>query len=122
MDINAIVNRVVKAVLADRSASTPIPDMDTLLADVEELKRPAGLLKRLPKEGQELLSLIEADLHKLSRSPRESKRVQVAWSNAMLLLERTLNSMYRKEYWEAKNLQHMAQEYIAQLEQEPVAA
>lgn len=122
MDINAIVKRVVEAVLADRSARMPIPTIDALMVDVEELKQPTGLLKkRLPREGQELLSLIEDDLRKLSRGQGETKMERVAWSNAMTLLERTLDSMYRKEYWEAKNLQHMAQEYIAQLEPESVA-
>lgn len=122
MDINTIVKRVVESVLADRSARMPIPTIDALMADVEELKQLAGLLKkRLPKEGQELLSLIEDDLRKLSRGQGETKRERVAWSNAMILLERTLDSMYREEYWEAKNLQHMAQEHIAQLGPESVA-
>ena len=122
MDINAIVRRVVEAVSADRSARMPAPTVDALLADVEELGQQPGLLqKRLPREGQELLSLVEGDLHKLSRGSGESKMEQAAWSNAMLLLGRALDSMYRRDYWGAKNLQHMAQEYIAQLEQEPVA-
>lgn len=117
MDINEIVKRVVQAALAERSARMPPPTIDALLADVDELKQPTGVLRRhLPKEGQETLSLIEDDLRKLSSGSGESKKEQVAWSNAMMLLERALDSMYRKEFWQAKSLRHMAQEYIGQPE------
>lgn len=115
--MNAIMMQVVEAALAERLARMPTPDTDTLLADVDEFKQPTGILRRrLPREGQEVLSLIEGDLHKLSGGPGESKRERAAWSHAMLLLERALDSIYRKEYWQAMSLRHMAQEYIGQPE------